>query len=345
MIRPLVTFALVVYKQERFVEEAIRSALAQDYRPLEILITDDASPDGTSSVIGRVLDEYAGPVPVRVIRNPTNIGLIATINRLMEEANGEIIVGAAGDDVSIPTRTTETVRLFVEDSDVHSVYANAIVIDSDGREQRLFYPDPPDATRHLLSHAAREGLAVLGASHAWRRRVFDIFGPLPTGGSFEDHGIAFRSAFLGSIRYLDRVLIRYRQHGENIFLGTTGVDGTVEEWHRGMEQFTRRERGMLLARLEDLEVALQKFPERRETIVELRALTELAVEERTDQIRLLAGASLLDRIATIVSRAWSGMPPRRVARWVLTFLLPGYYLRRIRRRSAVVPPTGFGSGS
>jgi len=336
MTRPLVTFAIAAYKQERFVEEAIRGALEQDYRPLEILITDDASPDGTAAAISRALEGYNGSVPVRVIRNPKNIGLIPTINRIMEEVNGEIIVGAAGDDVSYPTRTSEMVAVFLADDQVHSVYTNAIVIDADGREQRLFYHNPPEPSLHLLGHAARQGLAILGASHAWRRRVFDVFGPLPEGGQFEDHGIGFRSAFLGTIQYLDRVLVRYRQHGENIFLGATVVDGTVDQWYRGMEKFTRGERGMLEARLDDLQVALRKFPERREVIAKLRRLTEKAVRERTDQIRLLGGASLLDRVATVATWALRGVPPRRLARWVFIFLLPGYALRRIQRRSAAL---------
>ena len=57
-IRPLVTFGLISYKQEKFIEEAIKSALSQDYSPLEIVISDDCSLDNTFSIIEKVVSEY-----------------------------------------------------------------------------------------------------------------------------------------------------------------------------------------------------------------------------------------------------------------------------------------------
>jgi hypothetical protein len=203
-------------------------------------------------------------------------------------------------------------------------------------EQRIYFPEVPDASRHSPEHAATEGLAVHGATHAWRRVVFDVFGPLPEGVTFEDHAIAFRSSLLGHIRYLDSVLIRYRQHGNNMYAGTTAAEGSVQDWHRRLAKFVRGELGMLQGRLEDLDTAQQKFPSQRQRLEKLRRLTENGIAERADQLRLLGGVSWLTRVTTITNRALRGMPPRRVARWVLTFLFPRYYLRRIQRRNARV---------
>ena len=47
----LVTFSLLCHNHERFIREAVRSALAQDYEPLEILISDDHSTDATLDII------------------------------------------------------------------------------------------------------------------------------------------------------------------------------------------------------------------------------------------------------------------------------------------------------
>ena len=59
--RPLVTFALLAYNQERFVREAVRAAFEQTYRPLEIILSDDCSQDGTFEVLMNMAQSYTGP--------------------------------------------------------------------------------------------------------------------------------------------------------------------------------------------------------------------------------------------------------------------------------------------
>ncbi len=49
--RPLVSFIVLAYKQKQFIREAVQSALAQSYEPLEIILSDDASPDVTFEVM------------------------------------------------------------------------------------------------------------------------------------------------------------------------------------------------------------------------------------------------------------------------------------------------------
>ena len=330
---PLATFAVFVYRHEQFVAEALAGAFAQDYRPLEIIVVDDGSPDGSAAEIERVLATYTGPIPVRFIRNVKNAGLMPTLNRVMAESKGEIILFGAGDDVSVPSRTSETVKAFLEDDTIYSLYTNAVVIDSEGRELRSFYPVSPGPERHDIAYAAREGFAILGASHAWRRRVFDVFGPIPEGVAFEDHAIPFRAGFMGRIAYLEQKLVRYRQHGANMFLGATTTDDGVSEWYKGMHRYASQERANLIGRLADLETARRVFRHRADEIERLRQVTQREIEQKDAQLRLLAGPPLLTRLGIIVGEALKGMQGRRLARWILIFLFPRMYLRRLRRRA------------
>ena len=71
---PLVTVLLLTYRHENFIAEAIRGVLSQTYRPLEIIILDDASPDATPEVIAAELARHPEQTDVRVIRNPRNLG-------------------------------------------------------------------------------------------------------------------------------------------------------------------------------------------------------------------------------------------------------------------------------
>ena len=100
-----VSVVFLSYKQERFVEEALRAALAQDVPEFELIIADDASPDGTWAVIESVLAEPIRPgIRVKSLRQPKNLGILGNFNAALAMATGEIFVLMAGDDVSYPSR-------------------------------------------------------------------------------------------------------------------------------------------------------------------------------------------------------------------------------------------------
>jgi len=137
---PMVTFALFAYNQERFIHEAIQGAFAQTYQPLEIILSDDFSPDSTFQIMQEEAEKYAGPHTIRLNRNPHNLGLVSHINRLFELAAGDIIIVAAGDDISYPFRTERIVRKFAECNPL-LVHSQAHEIDIDGRRTGKLQPD------------------------------------------------------------------------------------------------------------------------------------------------------------------------------------------------------------
>lgn len=61
---PNVTFVMLCYNQEQYVEAAIRGALAQDYLNLDIIISDDNSPDRTFEVAKQIASNYEGRIPL-----------------------------------------------------------------------------------------------------------------------------------------------------------------------------------------------------------------------------------------------------------------------------------------
>src|SRR5215210_7890630 len=103
MGKPLVTFMIFAYNQEQFIREAVRGALAQTYAPLELIFSDDCSHDRTFEIIEEEVANYDGPHKIVLNRNKENLGTGGHVNRVMELAKGELIVAAAGDDISLPS--------------------------------------------------------------------------------------------------------------------------------------------------------------------------------------------------------------------------------------------------
>lgn len=135
--RPLVSVLLPCFDAERFVGAALDSLLGQTYGELEILAIDDASDDGTLAI----LDAYASrDARVRVLRNARNLGLIATLNRGVAEARGELIARMDADDVSARRRIERQVEALRRHPDI-DVVGTAITL-VDGRSGEPLKPRP-----------------------------------------------------------------------------------------------------------------------------------------------------------------------------------------------------------
>lgn len=210
---PSVSFLLITFNQERFIEAAIRAALAQDYPDLEIIVSDDASTDDTFAAAGRALAEYTGPHRVTLRRSQTNLGISAHLSQLVTESHGELIFVGAGDDISLPSRCTEVVQAWLAHDRKPDLIATDLVdmaydgtlhgniAHSDlGRYQSFAYWEahPPH---------------VVGASHTWTRRQFERFGPMAAGMISEDQITTFRAVVSGGAITLHRPLVQYRRGG------------------------------------------------------------------------------------------------------------------------------------
>lgn len=95
--KPLVTVVILTYNQERFVGQAIESAVGQvcDF-PFEVLVVDDCSTDGTAEVCRRYAERY--PQTVKFVRNEKNKGLIDNYFDTLLSVETPYIADCAGDD-------------------------------------------------------------------------------------------------------------------------------------------------------------------------------------------------------------------------------------------------------
>lgn len=211
--RPLVSMLLIGYRQEATIAEAIAGALAQTYSPLEVLVSDDASDDGTWAAMQAAVAGYTGPHRVVLNRNPRNLGIGAHLSLLAARAQGELLFVAAGDDVSLPERCTHCVAAwFAANRRPDLIACPLIDIDAAGQPQGLLRPSQLADWRSAADWV-RQPPHVIGAGQAWTRRLVERFGPLPKGTVAEDLVMVFRAIVAGGAVTLDEPLVRYRRGG------------------------------------------------------------------------------------------------------------------------------------
>lgn len=212
--RPLVTFFVMAYRQEALVREAIEGAFAQTYAPLEIILSDDNSPDGTYAVMEAMAAAYRGPHRVILNRNPVNLGIAAHIDRIMALSSGRLVVQNAGDDVSLPQRAERLAEAWIASGGrAKLLHSPAIMVDEDGREHGLKQPVGSLAIDPSPLGLISRNIYVLGAASAWDRELFDAFGPLGSDIGVEDLVLPVRAAILGEIAFVDEPLLKWRVGG------------------------------------------------------------------------------------------------------------------------------------
>lgn len=152
---PRVTIMIPTYKQAHCITTAVKSALAQDYPNLEILVSDDCSPDNTQDV----LQTYVSDVRFRYIKNPINIGRVRNYKKVLENyATGDWVVNLDGDDYYTDSHfISEMINLIYSHTDI--VMAQGGRIKRTPKDESLSLPkiDTPiailDGKTYLLQFA------------------------------------------------------------------------------------------------------------------------------------------------------------------------------------------------
>ncbi|MFT3858120.1 MAG: glycosyltransferase [Aquabacterium sp.] len=227
---PLVSVLVISYRQETTVEAALKAALAQTYSPLEIIVSDDGSPDGTFDVIQAVLKDYKGPHAVRAHRNEKNLGTGANVAGAVAMSKGELVFLMAGDDISLPDRCARIVEVWLQHGCKPDLIASDVYdMDQDGtvhgviRPQELAVYKGPEDWVASPPH-------IVGAAQAWTRRLYDHFGPLPQGVMAEDLIMVFRAMCMGGGINVHEPLVKYRRGGISAKRKALSAQEVVNGW-------------------------------------------------------------------------------------------------------------------
>lgn len=208
-----ITLAVLAYRQETFIDAAVHSALSQACEPIEILLSDDASPDGTFARMQALASAYQGPHKVMARRNATNLGMGRHFNEVMQAASGQLVVIMAGDDLSLPERVAQTATAWDATGQRADLIASHVIdMSHDGRDLGVLQVDDLAQWRGVEDWA-RHRPYIVGAAHAVTRRSFERFGALSPQLVHEDQANVLRALCAGGACTVDAALVRYRRGG------------------------------------------------------------------------------------------------------------------------------------
>lgn len=217
---PLVTLAIICYKQERYIAEALSSAFEQTYSPLEIIVSDDCSPDNTFAIVQQMVSSYEGPHRLILNRNEENRGIAGNVNKVWELASGELVVFQGGDDISLPERTSALVAAWSSKSPRPDlVYSAVTLIDERGVVigENLGVAEQTPKIGGTIS--GRCAFVAGGCAAAYARNLHFVVGPLNNDVVAEDFVYSFRSLLGNGVLGLSQPLVKYRRHQASIIGG------------------------------------------------------------------------------------------------------------------------------
>ena len=210
--RPLITFALFAYNQEVYIREAVEGALSQTYEPLQIILSDDCSKDQTYQIMEEMVASYDGPHNVRLNRSTKNNGIASHINDVAKISDGEILVLAAGDDISLPERVSLMAKIFTSIPNVFSVYSDYYTIGETAQAGSSAQARQESAFNIVFGG----GGIGKGATYAYRRECFFWPRPIPETVLSEDKILPLRAAVLGDVYHLEKQLVAYRKTPDSL---------------------------------------------------------------------------------------------------------------------------------
>jgi glycosyltransferase involved in cell wall biosynthesis len=203
------SFVVLSYNQEEYVAEAVLSALAQEGPPLEIILSDDCSQDGTFRIMQQIAADYRGPHSVTVRRNEKNLGLVGHFAKIFSLCTGDVMIVAWGDDSSVPDRALQTKEVF-ETSDAWLVHSHATCVDLAGNEIPPTYLEADLVKGSDISSIATSRGLYLGATAAYHRKLVQKYGHITNPRAYEDLVYGFRAALEKGAHFIDKPLVRYR---------------------------------------------------------------------------------------------------------------------------------------
>ena len=205
---PLVSIAMATYNGEKFLKEQIDSLLNQSYKNIEIVIVDDCSKDNTVNIVKEYQQQIAN---IKLLVNEKNVGVSKTFEKAIENSNGEFIALCDQDDIWMLEKI-ETLMSAVGKEDAY--YSNSLLVDEAGNSMNIEFKSIMKMQSYYSGAPFLLSNCVPGHTILVKTSFVKTLLPIPANTLF-DLWIGFAAAATNGIKFIDKILVHYRQHSSN----------------------------------------------------------------------------------------------------------------------------------
>jgi glycosyltransferase involved in cell wall biosynthesis len=217
MYQPLVSVVMATYNGAAFLAKQLDSIVNQTYSNIEVIVVDDKSTDGTALLVNSYVEKCQN---VRLFVNDQNLGYVKNFEKGFLLAKGEIIAPCDQDDIW----DIRKIELLLAEMGTHEiVYCNSSLID--GNDHPLHKKLSDIKTLRDFDTCLNFTIGNTPAGHAMliNKSLIQRCIPFPTMVP-HDFWLGFVATCVAPIKYVDQVLVQYRQHNSNVF-GAVKVEG------------------------------------------------------------------------------------------------------------------------
>lgn len=216
---PMISVLMPIYKQVHYIKSALHSVLSQRGVVVEIIISDDASFDGTFDLAWECVHDWLaknGSKHRIIMRSGSKRLWRDHLPLLVDHATCDIVCQAHGDDESHPDRARITIDLFKQFPTLSMLACEPILVNELGELIRNERPlnKEIEVTRFSYKSIMEGHSCLIGFSQAWRVGVMRKFERLDRhfAAVAHDRILAFRAALVGDVMLINAQLIRRREH-------------------------------------------------------------------------------------------------------------------------------------
>lgn len=222
-VYPLITFILLAYNQEKVIKEAVIGALNQTYSPMEIILSDDCSSDQTFQTMSNLVQNYKGDKHIILNRNKKNLGIGLHFDTIARKAKGKLLVAAAGDDISLPHRSSTIFEYHKNSNENILIFTSDFIKIGDDNKYLEQKSRSFSLNKRLSAESIINGnIKLRGALAAYDLRLINNFPRFNKNVTYEDRVLLFRAALLnGKVAKIPDNLVMIRDGG------VTNIKGSI----------------------------------------------------------------------------------------------------------------------